>query len=160
MANGGNLNSHFSGFSPNNNSAMKSNNFKPSNILNTSLNSSNYFSLKNGASMKSNSKNFANRSNYSRMFIPTENMSNLILNTQTDIGSVYLTNYNNDNVSNKFQINNTLFGQERKTVGNSRLNTLAHQDETAEEFSKDLEFPNRKDSLIMKYMKSKKVKLF
>lgn len=80
--------------------------------------------------------------NYGRLMVPTyENYQN-----------------NNYNLNTLSDINNNRFNFNNKNAVGSRMNTVVH-DESVEEFSKDLENPNRKDSLIMKYLKKKKLTL-
>jgi len=90
--------------------------------------------------------------NYGRIVVPTsENYhssnnysNNYNLHTLSDANN----NYANNN-SSKFYFN------PKNGVG-SRLNTVSHN-ESVEEFSRDLENPDRRDSLIMKYLKQKKL---
>lgn len=108
------------------------------------LNNNNYNTNNN------NNNNLNVSGNYGRIMIPTnENhrSNNYNLHTLSDANS----NFNNNN-SIRFNLN-------KKNAVGSRLNTVSHDDESVEEFSKDLENPNRKDSLIMKYIKKKKLTL-
>ena len=98
--------------------------------------------------MKNNlsNKDDNNKNEYKRMFNPEENYSHFYLNT-----------YNND--SNNFynkKIKNSVMTNQIKNFNNQRFNTII-QNETVEEFSRDLENPDRKDSLISRYLKNKKI---
>ena len=80
-------------------------------------------------------ENYTNNNNYHNLY------------TLSDANS----NYKSNNNTNRFNLN-------KKNGVGSRLNTVGH-DESVEEFSRDLENPNRRDSLIMKYLKQKKLAL-
>jgi len=141
-------------------------------VLNTSINTSSYFSNKNVNNSnyfkELNSNNTSglnlissfNINNQSKCFLPThENYQNTNLNINI-LSDSNINNFNND--YNRYQFNNNTNYlnidpiKNKKNINLNRINTFS-QDETAEEFSRELENPNRKETLISQYMKKKKV---
>lgn len=130
-----------------NNTSKILGNFNTNN-LNTSLNTSNFFANKN-------SQNSNNTPNQSKLFIQTENHNNNFQTLNMNMNTLNDLSINN-NQNSRLILNNTILNNDKKSAVNTRLNTLC-PDETVEEFSKDLENPHRKDSLITRFMKQKKL---